>query len=63
MENDEQAGEDRIFLMTLHAAKGLEFDTVFLPGWEEGLYSPTSVRWTKAATNRWRKNAALPMSD
>ncbi len=38
MENDEQAGEDRVFLMTLHAAKGLEYDTVFLPGWEEGLF-------------------------
>ncbi len=38
MDNDEQAGDDRVFLMTLHAAKGLEFDTVFLPGWEEGLF-------------------------
>ncbi len=38
MENDEQAGDDRVFLMTLHAAKGLEFETVFLPGWEEGLF-------------------------
>jgi DNA helicase-2/ATP-dependent DNA helicase PcrA len=38
MDIDEQAGDDRIFLMTLHAAKGLEFDTVFLPGWEEGLF-------------------------
>jgi DNA helicase-2/ATP-dependent DNA helicase PcrA len=38
MENEEQAGQDKVNLMTLHAAKGLEFDTVFLPGWEEGLF-------------------------
>ncbi len=38
MENDEVAEGDRVSLMTLHGAKGLEFDTVFLPGWEEGLF-------------------------
>jgi ATP-dependent DNA helicase UvrD/PcrA len=38
MELEQNDTEDRISLMTLHAAKGLEFDTVFLPGWEEGLF-------------------------
>jgi DNA helicase-2/ATP-dependent DNA helicase PcrA len=38
MENDEGGDADRVSLMTLHGAKGLEFDTVFLPGWEEGLF-------------------------
>ena len=37
---DRDAGEtnDAVSIMTLHSAKGLEFDTVFLPGWEEGLF-------------------------
>jgi DNA helicase-2/ATP-dependent DNA helicase PcrA len=30
--------EDKVSIMTMHSAKGLEFDTVFLPGWEEGLF-------------------------
>ncbi len=34
----EQAQEDMISIMTLHAAKGLEFDTVFLTGWDAGLF-------------------------
>jgi DNA helicase-2/ATP-dependent DNA helicase PcrA len=38
MEANESDTSDRVSLMTLHAAKGLEFNTVFLPGWEEGLF-------------------------
>jgi DNA helicase-2/ATP-dependent DNA helicase PcrA len=38
MDTDRAEGQDAVNIMTLHSAKGLEFDTVFLPGWEEGLF-------------------------
>ena len=38
MENAEDDTTEQISLMTLHAAKGLEFDKIFLPGWEEGVF-------------------------
>ena len=38
MDNAEKNDGDQISLMTLHAAKGLEFDKVFLPGWEDGVF-------------------------
>ena len=38
MDNDADRGSDKVTIMTIHAAKGLEFDTVFLAGWEEGVF-------------------------
>ncbi len=38
MDTDRGEAEQAVNIMTLHSAKGLEFDTVFLPGWEEGLF-------------------------
>ena len=38
MENDANEAEEKVTIMTLHAAKGLEFDHVFLVGWEEGVF-------------------------
>ena len=38
MDNDSQDVDDKVSIMTLHAAKGLEFPAVFLPGWEDGLF-------------------------
>ncbi|WGW02229.1 ATP-dependent helicase [Tropicibacter oceani] len=38
MDNDSDDGGAKVSIMTLHAAKGLEFPVVFLPGWEDGLF-------------------------
>jgi DNA helicase-2/ATP-dependent DNA helicase PcrA len=38
MENDTEEAVEKVTVMTLHAAKGLEFPAVFLPGWEDGLF-------------------------
>ncbi len=38
MDNERADDGEKITIMTMHAAKGLEFDNVFLPGWEEGVF-------------------------
>lgn len=38
MDRENVSNDDMVSMMTLHGAKGLEFNTVFLPGWEEGLF-------------------------
>jgi DNA helicase-2/ATP-dependent DNA helicase PcrA len=38
MEAEQSDSTDKVSIMTLHSAKGLEFPIVFLPGWEEGLF-------------------------
>ena len=38
MDNDARDDSEKVTIMTMHAAKGLEFDHVFLPGWEEGVF-------------------------
>ena len=38
MDNETEEASEKVSIMTLHAAKGLEFPAVFLPGWEDGLF-------------------------
>jgi DNA helicase-2/ATP-dependent DNA helicase PcrA len=38
MDNDDARPGEKVTIMTIHAAKGLEFGTVYLPGWEEGVF-------------------------
>lgn len=59
-DNDSNAEGNRVNILTMHAAKGLEFDLVFLPGWEEGIFpSPKSVTEEKDNTNNIEEERRL----
>ncbi len=54
--------DNSVNLMTIHSAKGLEFDTVFLPGWEEGIFpSPKSIN-EKGALEEERRLAYVAIT-
>ena len=55
-DNQAQAGQDAVQLMTVHSAKGLEFDCVFITGLEEGLFP--SERLVDRPSTAWRKSGA-----
>ncbi len=61
-EGDEEAGSDVVSLMTLHAAKGLEFDVVVLAGLEEGLLPHGSSRDDPMALEEERRLAYVGMT-
>ena len=61
MDNAATAEGDMVSIMTLHGAKGLEFDNVFLAGWEDGLF-PNQRASTRAAPRRSRRSGGWPMS-
>jgi DNA helicase-2/ATP-dependent DNA helicase PcrA len=54
-DNQAQAGQDAVQLMTVHAAKGLEFDCVFITGMEEGLFPHENSMSDRASLEEERR--------
>ncbi len=61
-ENDEEGSREGVSLMTLHAAKGLEFDVVFLAGLEDGLLPHASCREDPESLEEERRLAYVGMT-
>jgi DNA helicase-2/ATP-dependent DNA helicase PcrA len=54
-DNQATVGQDAVQMMTVHSAKGLEFNNVFITGWKKGC---SRTRAARANTTAWKKNAA-----
>ncbi len=55
-------GNDSVVLMTIHAAKGLEFPVVFLPGWEEGVFPGNAVLYDPSQVEEERRLAYVAIT-
>lgn len=58
-DNDKEEQANKVTMMTVHAAKGLEFRNVFVVGWKRTCFPPPC---RKTIRERWRKNAASSTS-
>lgn len=56
------SGADSVVLMTIHAAKGLEFPVVFLPGWEEGVFPGSAVLYDPTQVEEERRLAYVAIT-
>ena len=61
MDTDDGSDMESVRIMTMHSAKGLEFDIVFLPGWEEGTF-PNRRALEENAAEGLEEKGGLPMS-
>ena len=61
-DNQAQAGQDAVQLMTVHASKGLEFDAVFIGGVEEGLFPPENAMMDRGGLEEERRLAYVAIT-
>src|SRR3546814_12249011 len=62
MDNDADDSASKVTILTIHAAKGLEFDTVFLAGWEEGVFPSQRSLDEEIARATWRERRCMYVS-
>lgn len=61
-DNNDVAELDSVSIMTIHSAKGLEFDTIFLPNWQEGVFPSPKSTDEKSAIEEERRLAYVALT-